>query len=151
MKSMPQGSLTYQQPRRRVAWRRILLIIASCLLLLTIIGFLFSSQLSNFITSIEPSCSLGFSGTTASLTIKGWTANQDCQAIQTGQTSFLSVLNLPNSLISLNLVYPLSQSPQEPVVCEVQYGGRDLVVRDADIFHVVGIILCQGLMKLPKK
>lgn len=146
---MLQGPSTYQQSRKRVAWRRVLLIIAACLLFLTIIGFLFSAQLGNFITSLEPSCSLGFSGTTASLTIKGWTANQDCQAIQAGQTSFLSVLNLSNSLISLNLVYPLSQSPQEPVVCEVQYGGRDLVVRDSGVFHIVGVALCQGLMKLP--
>lgn len=70
-------------------------------------------------------CSIGISGTKASVTVKGPKAGQMCDQILTNRRDSFGARWAPN-------LYELTQPPSEPVICEYRdrTSGLRVVVRD---------------------
>ncbi len=123
--------------------RAFLLIGLVCVLLICALlgGILLSwLQANNFFLALEPRCTLGVSGTAATLTIEAWSAPDDCQHITNGDENFLGKsFTLPGTF------YRVTQSPNEPVLCELDIQNRHLIVHDQGILTIVGYALCHQL------
>ncbi|HLZ55563.1 MAG TPA: hypothetical protein VKR06_01335 [Ktedonosporobacter sp.] len=127
---------------RGIPPRRVVILI--CLLLLVAGGFwLYWPQIQIGLRAVEPSCTVGLSGTAAQLTIQGWQAEADCEAILNGKASFLGDPNKPEN------VYAVSQ-PQGTILCELDMKGRHLMVRDQGAVTLMGSGLCQELEGMKK-
>src|SRR5260221_7784882 len=128
-------------PLRRSRWLWVGAICGSILLLCTVAaGVLYTGTLQRALLAIEPTCTVGITGTAATLTIEGWTANQDCQTIVSGHPSFLGTLDSSR-------VYLYTTGLTNPVVCELDRQGRHLIVRDEGVLKLVGSALCRALQE----
>lgn len=112
----------------RVARLVLILLLAGVLILIATRGP------QGAVLVVEPSCVVGVTGTAASVEIKSWTAQQDCQ-------------DMINRASSGNL-YLMTEQPQQPIVCEVDAQGRHYIVRDEGVFKLVGNGICQKLEQL---
>jgi hypothetical protein len=125
--------------RTRSPWRVVAAVGGSILLVcLVAAGALYSGTVQRGLLAIEPNCTVGITGTAATMTIEGWAANQDCSTIVGGRSSFLGTFD-PSQ------VYLYTTTPTNPVVCELDRQGRHLIVRDEGVFKIVGNALCQAL------
>jgi len=116
------------------------LIIVSLIILIPSIGYLYWPQITTALISIEPSCTVGITGTAATITIQGWQATQDCNNLFSGNQG-------PNALqIDPTKVYRLDSPPGEPVICQVDRGGLRITVRDEGILKLVGNAMCQAIL-----
>ena len=91
-------------------------------------------------TGVTPSCTIGLSGTAATITIQAWSANNDCNDIVNGRVSFLGDPVKPGG------VYLLTSAPTGAILCETDKQGRHLVVRDQGL-NIIGSGECQLLTK----
>lgn len=81
---------------------------------------------------IRPICTIGVTGTAASVTVTGLFAGRACQQLlATGPTA----------------LYEMSQTPTQPVVCEQNVSNLRLVVRDEGILKIVGNALCGAVQQ----
>ncbi len=104
------------------------------------IGYLYWPQIMTALISIEPSCTVGVTGTAAAVTLQGWQANQNCTTLFSGTQN----TNIPQ--IGPVNTYRLDSPPDEPVVCQVNKDGLRITVRDEGILKLVGNALCQAIL-----
>ena len=108
----------------------------------------YTGALQRFLLSIEPTCTVGLTGSAATMTIIAWSANQDCDDLFAGKTTFLG--QGTSDVADLNkLVYRYTGTPTSPVVCELDIKGRHIIVRDEGALKLVGTQLCENLQRLP--
>lgn len=98
-----------------------------CILLLSAFicsgSSLYRSQLTVFFRNFEPSCTVGSGPTT--ITVQGWSANDDCAKMVGAQPNFTGV----NWGL---LVQPMSgPNTNGMVICEYDIAGRHVTVRDS--------------------
>lgn len=76
------------------------------------------------------SCVIGYIGSRATVTIRGWDASRSCQ-----------------QLIAANKdrYYARTEPATEPVLCEVPIGPRRFIVRDDGALVILGRIACEAL------
>lgn len=79
-------------------------------------------------------CTLGVSGTDATLTVTGWRATAECDA------------ELERSP---RLLYRRDAATDASVLCEQDRNGKHYVVRDRGVMMIVGRTLCAGLSENP--
>lgn len=116
------------------------LIIMPLIILIPGIGYLYWPQITTALISIEPSCTVGITGTAAVITFQGWQATQDCNTLVSDNQN-------PNApQITLAKPYLLESPPDEPVVCQVNRNGLRITVRDEGILKLVGNALCQAIL-----
>jgi hypothetical protein len=133
-----------QYPPQRSGRRGPALIVVLLVIILLLAGaYLYRDSLSNVVSSAQPSCSLGVTGTSATLTIRGWSASQDCDDILAGRSNFLGSSFPPTN------IYKYTGSPTTPIVCEMDEQGRHLIVRDEGSLKLAGNELCFRLRKQP--
>jgi hypothetical protein len=131
--SLLKDSATPAANRNRML---VAIILGVGLVLMLCLGIaLYSGALQRTLLAIEPSCTVGVTGTAATFTIEGWTANQDCHSIVDGSQSFLGTF--PPSQVFL-----YTGTPTNPEVCEFDTNGRHVIVRDEGLFKLVGNVLC---------
>jgi len=80
-------------------------------------------------STIRPSCAVGISGTSASISVDGIGAGGVCHQILVGNGG----------------TYEQTQSPSQPVICEETVDGRRFIVRDDGLLKLVGNAICQQL------
>lgn len=107
------------QSRSRTAQRTVLLVCG----LITLIGALvllaptltFTSRNWDYIGQrYGPSCTIGFSGTSVTLTVQGWSASQDCDAMVSQDTH--------NPYDASVKAYHYQGTPQGRVLCQYTIG-----------------------------
>lgn len=135
--------LPAKPPRKKLL--ALLLLAAAALLMLLfclMLGafVLYGGSLSRILAAVEPSCTIGIAGSAATITIQGWSAAQDCNQILSGQPSFLD-----SSGKLAGGIYQYTETPTNPVVCELNDQGRHVIVRDEGMLMLVGNSLCQWL------
>ena len=93
---------------------------------------------------------VGVTGTAAQVTIQAWSAPLDCQALTNPNTieTFLGKSSPNAAHVS---TYPVTQGTSGAVMCEVDYKGRHLVVRDQGSFAFEGWAICDMLTKLARQ
>lgn len=101
----------------------------------------YSGAFNSLIQAIEPSCTIGLTGTAATITIEAWSANQDCDAFFAGNPTFLG----PAVENPTKNYYRYSGTPTEPVVCEGNDQGRHIIVRDEGALKLVGNSICSSM------
>ena len=84
--------------------------------------------------AIGPSCTIGVTGTAASLTVKGWRAVDACNTFDAG-TSIL--------------LYRYSGAVTTPAICQYQMQGLRFTVNDEGVLKAIGNILCASLRSKP--
>lgn len=84
--------------------------------------------LVKLVGNVQP-CTVGITGTNASVTVSGWGAGETC-------TRFVS--NVPGG-------YLRTAVPLEPVICELDRGDNHLIIRDSGQLRVIGLGLCASL------
>lgn len=99
----------------------------------------FPSEAQGFALSLEPTCTVGVSGTSVTLTIQGWTAPQDCADLLAGRPNFFGGTGTGTG----GTIYQVTQTPTQPVVCELDYRGRHVIVREAST--LLGMLVCKAL------
>ncbi len=109
-------------------------------MVLCLTALLYSGTLGRALLAIQPRCTIGVTGTAATVTIEGWSANQDCQRIVSGQQSFLGTFPATH-------VYLYTGTPTNPEVCEVNVQGRRVIVRDEGALKLNGNAVCQALLQ----
>lgn len=114
----------------------IFLLILLVLVLFAGVAFaVYAPSFDDLLVSLQPHCYVGVTGTAASITVRGWTANSDCDQIVTGSDTSLIHSHTLN-------FYRLTEPPQQPVICEIDYSGRHLIIRDEGMLKLVGNSLC---------
>jgi hypothetical protein len=132
------------RPLRSFPWTPVAIALGIGLVLALSLGVaLYSGTAQRILLAVQPSCTVGVTGTAATFTIEGWSANQDCQNIVSGKSSFLGTFPPTR-------VYLYTGSPTNPEVCEVDVQGRHVIVRDEGVLKLVGNALCQALQQPPK-
>lgn len=121
--------------------RRIILA-SGALLLAALAVWLYWPQAATALRGVEPACTVGLSGSAATITIQGWSATDDCNKIVSGQPSFLGGPAAPGN------VYLVTGAATAPVLCELDKQGRHLIVRDQGFLTLVGTGECELLQKL---
>ncbi len=114
-------------------------------LLAILLGLLFllaafllqSSRFALLLESFQQSCTIGVTGTEASITVQGWMAGKTCNDILSG-SSKLNV-GTPENL------YDLTQPATQPVICEYNISSQRLIVRDEGLVKLVGNEICDRL------
>ena len=112
-------------------------LLAALLLSMPLLGYLYAPQIISALISIEPSCTVGITGTAATITFQGWQAAHNCTTLISGNQSLQ---------ITLAKVYLLDSPPNEPIVCQVDKDGLRITVRDEGILKLVGNTLCQTFL-----
>jgi hypothetical protein len=109
-----------RQPQRRSSWIGYLIILLLILAICGVIGSTFyRQQFDNLLRNLEPSCSISAFG--ATITVQGWSANNDCQQMLYGGDNFTGV----------NWSGATSASVVDgSVICEQDIDGRHVIVRD---------------------
>ncbi len=130
------------QHRTRICYG-IFLVIA--VLIMAGLAGLYWPQINKAMHAIEPNCTIGVTGTAATVTVQAWTANNDCHQVINGETAFLSGPLPPKT------VYEGTQDTTAPVVCELDMQGRHIIVRDRGLLKLVGNLICQELYKQQEK
>lgn len=82
--------------------------------------------------AVGPSCTVGVTGTAASVTVRGWTAPAACDSLQRTSVSTYSYTGLVNA----------------PVVCQYVVQGNRYTVNDEGILKLVGSAICASLQPL---
>src|SRR5579864_4349952 len=78
----PQPPVPPPLPKAQKGHKALIsLIIAALLLLLPLFGYLYAPQIMSALISIEPSCTVGVTGTAAAITFQGWNSTNDCTAL----------------------------------------------------------------------
>src|SRR5947199_5220098 len=77
--------------------------------------------------AIQPSCTIGLSGTAAQVTIIGWMAPFDCDAITKGEAA--SLFDESSNSGKKADAYLVTQGTSGAVICEVDLRGRHVIVR----------------------
>jgi hypothetical protein len=132
--------MQHQQPAINKRHSNIIFLVALGAIILCLL-WLYFPQVASAMRALEPTCTVGITGTAATFTIQAWTANEDCHKITGGEASFLG------SPIQRGGVYLGEQDRNEPIICELDDQGRHIIVRDQGIFKIVGNGVCQGLYK----
>lgn len=99
----------------------------------TFVDGLYGEQLSTLFRGFAPSCTIGVGS--ATVTVKGWSANNDCQAMLAGGHD-----NFTGMDWSQYQAYAAS-SPASNVQCEFDLSGRHITIRDSGI-STIGSDLC---------
>ena len=144
----PWGASPFPQPpppprpvKQPFPWMPVALALGVGLVIVLVLAvFLYSSTFGRALRAIQPSCTVGVTGTAATFTIEGWSANQDCQNIVSGKPSFLGTFPPAH-------VYLYTSTPTNPEVCEVDVQGRHVIVRDEGVLKLVGNVLCQAMQQ----
>jgi len=110
------------------------IILGVTLAILVVVIPLYWSQISHLFLGLEPSCTIGVTGTNATLTIQAWDADSACQQLVDR-----------NNAQHPGQYYIFTGETNAPVLCEVDMQGRHYTVRDQGIFDLVGNALCKGL------
>lgn len=131
-----------QPPQRPFPWTPVAIVAGVGLVITVLCGGLvvYSGTLGRALLAIQPSCTVGVTGTAATFTIEGWSTNQDCRNIVSGKPSFLGTF--PSGQ-----VYLYTGTPTNPEVCEVDVQGRHVIVRDEGVLKLVGNALCQAMQQ----
>jgi hypothetical protein len=146
---MQDDPTQYPQPvppqlptKRRPSAISVILGTAVILLLLSIISWFYWPQVQVVARNLEPSCTIGFGGTSATLTIQGWSASDDCNKTINGEPNFVIV----NPQANKQQFY-LSSNPTGDIQCEFDDQGRHIIVRDSGSIKLVGLALCDAITK----
>lgn len=113
-------------------------IIAAILLAFLAGGLLGAPHFWQIGRAIGPSCSIGINGTTAVVTVQGWSAPLACQTIThrlAGATRGLSAVVLA----------PRHTDLTAPLVCRTEIAHDQVTVRDRGALKLVGTLLCTAL------
>ena len=76
------------------------------------------------------SCTVGVTGTDATVTVKGWKAGAECRRLRATDSTGL---------------YDRREPPTGDVMCEMPHGRQRYIVRDRGLLMVVGRSLCAWL------
>ncbi len=135
------GSPAPAQPQRHFPKGPVIWVVSIALgMCLLGIILLYSGSLQRLFLAIEPSCTVGVTGTAATMTIQVWSANNDCNALVKNQLSFLGAPAAQSGGF-----YLYTETPTNPVICEVDDQGRHIIVRDEGALKLVGGALCSAL------
>jgi hypothetical protein len=85
---------------------------------------------------IEPTCTVGLTATTTTITIVAWSAHDDCDRLVHGKTNFLG------SPVPAGSIYATNPAPY--TLCELDIQNRHLIVRDRNL-NLVGSGECELL------
>lgn len=80
--------------------------------------------------AIGPSCTIGVTGTAATLTVKGWQSQRLCDTFNLGGNIAL---------------YRYSGQVMTPTVCQYRMEGLLFTVNDEGVLKVIGNLLCAAL------
>lgn len=138
----PRPLQSPRPPQQQFPWLPVSIALGVGLVVVLSLGVIvYSGTFQRTLLAVEPSCTVGVTGTAATFTIEAWSANQDCQTIVSGRPSFLGTFPPAQ-------VYLYTSAPTNPEVCEVDVQGRHVIVRDEGVLKLVGNALCQA-MQLP--
>lgn len=125
---------------KRATWIEYLLFIV---LFLVVLGFcgnsLFHQQIDQLLSNLEPSCVVGIGS--ASITVKAWSANDDCQKMIYGQPNFTG-----HNWLKLGAA-KRSEATGD-IICEMNMDGRRVTVRDTPTSNM-GVTICDILQAPP--
>ncbi len=122
--------------------KRLLLLVAVGLVAVGLLTGLYWSQAATALRGVEPSCTIGVTGSAATITIQAWSAPGDCRDITDGRASFLGGPAAPGSF------YAVTGTTPAPVLCELDKRGRHIIIRDQGFLTLVGSGECELLAKL---
>lgn len=107
--------------RKRRSWLTPILILLLIIVILGVCGFTFyRQQFDNLLRELKPSCTISAFGDT--ITVQGWSANDDCQKMIYGQDNFTGVNWLKGGAAPANA--------DGPIACEMDISKRHVTVRD---------------------
>jgi hypothetical protein len=133
------GQLSTDRARSCLIWSPIVFfgaIIAVGVPLLVVYVFVNSLPLTDRLSGLRTECSIGISGTAASLTVRGWAAGQACREIMTGRGQE-----------SGTTWYEKTEQLVPTVICEYTISGRRFIVRDDGALKIAGSAICAYLEK----
>lgn len=120
--------------RRLREWPMLSRILATSIvlaaLLLCVIGGAVVGLTTPVLGDLRANCAVGIVGSSASITVTGLLAGRACRELLRS---------------SSRNIYELSTTPNQPVVCEYQYGRQRYIVRDEGILKLVGNAVCDKL------
>lgn len=146
--------------RRLREWPMLSRILATSIvlaaLLLCVIGGAVVGLTTPVLGDLRANCAVGIVGSSASITVTGLLAGRACRELLRsssrnilGLTQLNVVSGRNHARFVLNCVspniYELSTTPNQPVVCEYQYGRQRYIVRDEGILKLVGNAVCDKL------
>ena len=139
---------TSPPPPKRRPWLLISTLMVSSLLVVVIVVallvfVLYRNTVEQSVLAILPSCTIGYTGSAATITIQGLTANKDCDDAVAGRPGLFC--SNPGGCPA-NRFYHYTGTPTNPEVCETDYHGRHIIVRDEGVLKIVGNQFCQSLM-----
>ncbi len=102
----------------------VVVVLVLCVLVVGAIAFVNWSALG---IDIGPTCIVGVTGTAATVTVKGWSADQACSAMRAGAQA---------------VTYTYSGNVTNPVVCQYTIRGQQFTVQDQGLIKLVGGALC---------
>jgi hypothetical protein len=116
------------QQRQPLPWGGYALLLALVLAIFIVFSQLYKQQFNSLFSGFAPSCSMRLYG--ATITVHGWSANDDCERMEYGQDNFTGVIWHNASATTIT---------DGPVACEMDIDGRHVVVRGngivCDMFH----------------
>jgi len=77
------------------------------------------------INTFAPSCTIGVTGTAATVTFRGWKSTSACASFESRDTYRLT-----------------SDAPTQPVICEYVIQGQTATVRDEGALKLIGASIC---------
>ncbi len=116
----------------------IILGVLVAVLIVGVFSFLYRSQAVVLVDHIVPRCSVGIRGTSTSITFIGVGAEPACQQLIYDLYHYCD--NKENCVTLAG--YEMSSEPIQPEVCEGDYRGNHVIVRDEGILKIIGNGFC---------
>lgn len=104
--------------KSRTPWGGYALLLILVLAIFFVLSNVYKQQFNGFLSSFAPSCSMREYG--ATITVRAWSANDDCERMEYGQDNFTGVTW--HNMSATTIV-------EGDVACEMDIAGRHVVVR----------------------
>lgn len=104
--------------KSRTPWGGYALLLILVLAIFLVLSNVYKQQFNGLLSGFAPSCSMREYG--ATITVRAWSANDDCQRMMYGQDNFTGVIWRNMSATTI---------VEGDVACEMDINGRHVVVR----------------------